>query len=95
MSGVKDASHLYEVEKRVRYGERPGFKITELHISPTQKENVVLKAGDYYSVVPGRPHLVTNAGSTLAQFLVIGDSQGTGDYDFVPFVLSAGDAASR
>jgi hypothetical protein len=38
---------------------------------------------------------VTNAASTLAQFLVIGDSQGTGDYDFVPFVLSAGDAANR
>jgi quercetin dioxygenase-like cupin family protein len=123
MSGLKDASHLYEVEKRARYGERPGFKITELHISPTQKvpwhthtnvrdsfyviagslqlfmmdpkENVVLKAGDFYSVVAGRPHLVTNAGSTLAQFLVIGDSQGTGDYDFVPFVPSAGDAANR
>jgi mannose-6-phosphate isomerase-like protein (cupin superfamily) len=33
---VKDASHLYEVERRVRYGERPGFRITELQIGPTQ-----------------------------------------------------------
>jgi mannose-6-phosphate isomerase-like protein (cupin superfamily) len=33
---VEDASHLYEVERRVRYGERPGFRITELQISPTQ-----------------------------------------------------------
>jgi hypothetical protein len=56
---------------------------------------VVLKAGDHYSVVAGRPHLVTNPGSTLAQFLVIGDSQGTGDYDFVPFKPSAGEAANR
>jgi mannose-6-phosphate isomerase-like protein (cupin superfamily) len=33
---VEDASHLYEVERRVRYGERPGFRITELQISPAQ-----------------------------------------------------------
>ena len=33
---VKDASHLYEVERRVRYGERPGFRVTELQIGPTQ-----------------------------------------------------------
>jgi quercetin dioxygenase-like cupin family protein len=33
---VAEASHLYEVEQRVRYGERPGFRITELRISPTQ-----------------------------------------------------------
>jgi mannose-6-phosphate isomerase-like protein (cupin superfamily) len=33
---VADASHLYEVERRARYGERPGFRITELQISPTQ-----------------------------------------------------------
>ena len=33
---VQDASPLYEVERRVRYGERPGFRITELQISPTQ-----------------------------------------------------------
>ena len=33
---VRDASHLYEVERRVRYGERPGFRITELQIGPAQ-----------------------------------------------------------
>ena len=33
---VKDASHLYEVERRARYAERPGFRISELQISPTQ-----------------------------------------------------------
>src|SRR4030095_7511617 len=37
MNAVKDASHLYEVERRVRYAERPGFRISELQISPTQQ----------------------------------------------------------
>ncbi|HEY2987989.1 MAG TPA: cupin domain-containing protein [Candidatus Binatia bacterium] len=37
MEGIKDPSHLYEVERRLLYGERPGFHITELRISPTQK----------------------------------------------------------
>jgi len=37
MDAVKDASHLYEVERRARHAERPGFHITELQISPTQK----------------------------------------------------------
>ena len=34
---VKDASHLYEVERRARHVERPGFRISELQISPKQK----------------------------------------------------------
>ena len=34
---VKDASHLYEVERRACYAQRPGFRISELQISPTQK----------------------------------------------------------
>jgi quercetin dioxygenase-like cupin family protein len=33
---LKDASGLYEVERRALYGERPGFRISELQISPTQ-----------------------------------------------------------
>jgi len=37
MEPIKDASHLYEVERRARYAERPGFRISELQISPTQK----------------------------------------------------------
>ena len=36
MEPVKDASHLYEVERRARHAERPGFRISELQISPTQ-----------------------------------------------------------
>jgi quercetin dioxygenase-like cupin family protein len=37
MELVKDTTHLYEVERRARHAERPGFRINELQISPTQK----------------------------------------------------------
>ena len=37
MQALKDASHLYEVERRERYGARPGFRIGELQISATQQ----------------------------------------------------------
>jgi mannose-6-phosphate isomerase-like protein (cupin superfamily) len=37
MDGLKDGSHLYEVERRAEHAARPGFRITELTISPTQK----------------------------------------------------------
>ena len=106
---VKDASHLYEVERRARHAERPGFRISELQISPTQqvpwhyhtnvqdtfyvlegevrlflrdpKEEVRLKPGESYPVRAGRPHLVTNPGTSSATFLVL---QGIGEYDYVP-----------
>ena len=91
---VKDASHLYEVERRDRHAERPGFRISELQLSPTQtvpwhfhtnisdtfyvlqgkmrlflqnpKQEVRLGVGESFVAVAGRPHLVTNAGDTLA-----------------------------
>ena len=34
---IRDASHLYEVERRVQHAARPGFRIMELQISPTQQ----------------------------------------------------------
>ena len=34
---MKDGTHLYEVEYRAEHAARPGFRITELRISPTQK----------------------------------------------------------
>jgi quercetin dioxygenase-like cupin family protein len=37
MESIKDASHFYEVERRVRHAERPGFRINELQISTTQQ----------------------------------------------------------
>ena len=36
-AAVKDASALYEVEHRAYHAARPGFRIAELQISPTQK----------------------------------------------------------
>jgi mannose-6-phosphate isomerase-like protein (cupin superfamily) len=36
MEAVKDARHLYDVERRACHLERPGFRINELRISPTQ-----------------------------------------------------------
>ena len=37
MEALTDASHLYNVERRVSHAERPGFRINELQISPSQK----------------------------------------------------------
>ena len=37
MEAMKDASHFYEVERRAEHAARPGFHITELQISKTQK----------------------------------------------------------
>jgi len=37
MEAVKDASHLYEVERRTKHAERPGFRINEIQLSTTQK----------------------------------------------------------
>lgn len=37
MEPTKDASNLYEVERRALHAERPGFRISELQISPTQQ----------------------------------------------------------
>ncbi|MDH3318714.1 MAG: cupin domain-containing protein [Betaproteobacteria bacterium] len=37
MEALKDASRFYEVERRQFHAERPGFRINELQISPTQK----------------------------------------------------------
>ena len=37
MEAVKDATHLYEVERRDQHAARPGFRIQEIQISKTQK----------------------------------------------------------
>ena len=37
MPALKDSSGLYEVERRARHAERPGFRINELQLSPTQQ----------------------------------------------------------
>ena len=108
---VKDASHLYEVERRAYHLQRPGFRVAELQLSPTQKvpwhyhsnisdtfyvlegemrlflqkpkQEVRLKPGESFVAAPGRPHLVSNAGTTPLTFLIM---QGVGEYDYVPLV---------
>ena len=37
MEPLKDASHLYAVERRAQHAERPGFRITELQLGPTHQ----------------------------------------------------------
>lgn len=37
MEPIRDASRSYEVERRALHAERPGFRISELQISPTQR----------------------------------------------------------
>jgi quercetin dioxygenase-like cupin family protein len=45
------------------------------------KADVTLSPGETCTLEPRRPHLVVNAGTTSATFLVL---QGIGEYDFVP-----------
>jgi mannose-6-phosphate isomerase-like protein (cupin superfamily) len=37
MEPTRDASHLYEVERRALHAERPGFRNSELQISPARQ----------------------------------------------------------
>ena len=46
MQPLKNASHLYEVERRAEHAARPGFRITELQISPQQKVEASFHLGD-------------------------------------------------
>jgi mannose-6-phosphate isomerase-like protein (cupin superfamily) len=108
MQPPNEASRTYEVERRAHHAVRPGFRIAELQIGPSQtipwhchtktqdtfyvingairifarepEEDLCLTVGDTYSVRPGRPHYVANAGNTSAVFLVL---QGMGEHDFV------------
>ena len=37
MEAIKDGTHLYEVERRAEHAAWPGFRITEIQLSKTQK----------------------------------------------------------
>ena len=54
-TAVKDATHLYEVERRARHAERPGFRITELQISPAQQVpwHAHTRVQDHFYVLEG------------------------------------------
>lgn len=53
---MKDARQLYEVERRAEHAARPGFRITELQISPKQKVpwHCHSKVQDTFYVIEGR-----------------------------------------
>jgi quercetin dioxygenase-like cupin family protein len=108
MEPADSRRRTYQVERRTYHAARPGFRIVELQIGPSQtipwhyhteaqdtfyviegmlrvhlrepNEEVCLTAGQTYSVRPGRPHLVANAGNTSTVFLIL---QGMGNNDFV------------
>jgi len=56
---MKDGSHLYEAEHRAEHAARPGFRITELRISPTQKVpwHYHSTIGDTFYVLDGQLRL--------------------------------------
>jgi mannose-6-phosphate isomerase-like protein (cupin superfamily) len=56
MQAVKDTRHLYEVERRSYYAERPGFRIAEMQIGPTQSVpwHYHNECQDTFYVVSGR-----------------------------------------
>ena len=60
MEAVANADHLYEVERRVRHGERPGFRISELQISTTQSVpwHLHTRITDTFYVIEGRIRLL-------------------------------------
>ena len=56
---LPDASHLYQVERRAYHCERPGFRITELQLSPTQTVpwHTHTNVGDTFYVLEGEMRL--------------------------------------
>ena len=74
---LSSADGLYEVERRVRHAERPGFRISELQISPLQfvPWHCHTRISDTFYVIEGSIKLllldpveevVLNAGETYA-----------------------------
>ena len=59
MKPTTDASGLYEVERRALHAERPGFRISELQISPTQQVpwHFHTNVQDTFYVIEGRIRL--------------------------------------
>ena len=56
---IRDASHLYEVERRVEHAARPGFRIMELQLSPTQTVpwHIHTNTSDTFYVLEGQMRL--------------------------------------
>ncbi len=56
---LKDASHLYEVERRAYHLQREGFRISELRLSPTQTVpwHTHTEVSDTFYVIEGQLRL--------------------------------------
>jgi len=56
---LKDAGHLYELERRSYHLERPGFRISEMTLSPTQTVpwHYHNNIGDTFYVIEGELRL--------------------------------------
>src|SRR5581483_4096585 len=105
---VKDASHLYEVERRAQHAARPGFRIQELQLSPTQKVpwHTHTNISDTFYVLEGEMRLYLRPGEVFQvrpgrphlvtnagkTSLTFLIMQGVGEYDFVPLVTQQAEA---
>ena len=69
---LKDASHLYEVERRAYHLERPGFRISELQLTPTQTVpwHCHSNVSDTFYVLAGRLRLFLQNPKQEAQLAV-------------------------
>jgi quercetin dioxygenase-like cupin family protein len=77
-------SRLQKVPWHCHSNVQDTFYVIEGHLKlflREPEEEVRLSPGDTYSVVPLRPHLVSNGGDCSATFLVL---QGLGEYDYIP-----------
>jgi quercetin dioxygenase-like cupin family protein len=74
-TALKDASHLYEVERRAYHLQRPGFRISELQLSPTQTVpwHSHSHISDTFYVVEGRLRLFLQKPEEAVQ-LGVGES---------------------
>jgi mannose-6-phosphate isomerase-like protein (cupin superfamily) len=59
MESIKDASHLFEYERLAYHAERPGFRISELQLSPIQQVpwHCHSNVQDTFYVIEGRLRL--------------------------------------
>jgi quercetin dioxygenase-like cupin family protein len=87
MQPLKDASQHYEVERRARHAERPGFRINELTLSATQKVpwHYHSNVADAFYVLEGTIRIYMQQPKEEVR-LAVGVLQGMGEYDFVPLL---------
>jgi len=112
-TSYSDGKTQHAVAYRMKHGERPGFKMTELVLEKGQvipwhthtvvndtfyvvegqlrveakdpEESVVLNPTETHTIRYGRPHFVTSNNNERVHFVVIGDTQRAGTYDYIPF----------